>query len=60
MIEGYKTKDMKKSKTKANPVEDGVIFQEGEYWSFNWNNEKLNFVKEKFAKIALERLKNEQ
>jgi hypothetical protein len=50
---------VKTSKTKAKSVEDGVIFQDGEYWSFNWNNEKLNFIKEKFAKIALERLKNE-
>ncbi len=58
MIKGYETKDVKASKTKS--VEEGVIFEDGEHWSFIWNNEKLNFVKEKFAKIALERLKNEQ
>ena len=56
MIKGYETKDVKASKTKS--VEEGVIFEDGEHWSFIWNNEKLNFVKEKFAKIALARLKN--
>ena len=30
MIKGYETKDIKTSKTKAKPVEEGVIFKDGE------------------------------
>ena len=53
---------MKTSKNKAKPVEreEGVIFQDGELWCFKWGNGQENFTTEKFAKIALARLTNEQ
>jgi len=62
MIKGYETKDVKASKTKAKPEvrEQGVIFKNGELWSFVWGNGQENFTTEEFAKTALARLSNEQ
>ena len=57
MIKGYETKDVKASKTKAKPIEEGVIFQDGDLWCFKWGNGQENFVKKEFAEIALKRLK---
>ena len=58
MIEGYKTKDVKTSKTKAKAVEkeEGVIFQEGDLWCFKWGNGQENFTTKEFAETALARL----
>ena len=61
MIKGYETKDVKATKTKAKPEvkEQGVIFKNGELWSFVWGNGQENFTTKEFAETALARLLKE-
>lgn len=58
----YKKKDVKKSpkvKSNFNKPKEGEIYQDGEIYKFVWNGNEHGFEKEKNAKIALERMKNE-
>lgn len=59
MIEGYKTKDMKAKKVKAEPKRaEGEIFEKEGMWCFHWGTTIESFSTEEYAKTALSNLSN--
>ena len=60
MIKGYETKDVKASKTKKSEKEKQFILKKRDTMVLQMGKWTRSFTTEENAKIALERLSNEQ